>query len=124
MHILIWVLWSAIIVIRCLGGYAMWWSRRTLVQDCPGRKIPANFAARCSTEYLEARGNECRRSGSGGSHIGKPALPVSESIRLIHQAIDRGITFMDNSWDYNEGQSEMRMGEALSQSGYREKPSP
>ena len=37
----------------------------------------------------------------GGSHIGKPALSPSESIRLIQQAIDRGITFMDNSWDYN-----------------------
>jgi aryl-alcohol dehydrogenase-like predicted oxidoreductase len=59
--------------------------------------------------------------GLGGSHIGKPAVPASESSRLIHQAIDRGITFMDNSWDYNEGQSELRMGEALSQGGYREK---
>jgi hypothetical protein len=48
--------------------------------------------------------------GLGGSHIGKPSVPQSESIRLIHQAIDRGITFMDNSWDYNEGQSKMRMG--------------
>jgi uncharacterized protein len=48
-------------------------------------------------------------------------LTKTESIRLIHQAIDRGITFMDNSWDYNEGQSELRMGEALAQNGYRKK---
>src|SRR5689334_10391451 len=47
--------------------------------------------------------------GLGGSHIAKPQLQESESIRLIHQAIDRGITFLDNSWDYNQGQSEMRM---------------
>jgi predicted aldo/keto reductase-like oxidoreductase len=38
----------------------------------------------------------------------------------VRSAIDRGITFMDNSWDYNEGQSEIRMGKAL-KDGYREK---
>src|ERR1700759_2087198 len=70
---------------------------------------------------LGSSGERVSAIGLGGSHIGKPALSGSESIRLIHQAIDRGITFMDNSWDYNEGQSEMRMGEALSQGGYREK---
>jgi predicted aldo/keto reductase-like oxidoreductase len=70
---------------------------------------------------LGSTGERVSAIGLGGSHIGRPALLVSESIRLIHQAIDRGITFMDNSWDYNEGQSEMRMGEALSQNGYREK---
>jgi len=59
--------------------------------------------------------------GLGGSHIAKPSLTEDESIRLIHAAIDRGITFMDNSWDYNGGQSEMRMGKALSQGGYRQK---
>ncbi|HSS99767.1 MAG TPA: aldo/keto reductase, partial [Terriglobales bacterium] len=41
-------------------------------------------------------------------------------IRLVRAAIDRGITFMDNSWDYNEGQSEMRMGKAL-KDGYRQR---
>jgi predicted aldo/keto reductase-like oxidoreductase len=59
--------------------------------------------------------------GLGGSHIAKATMPESESIRLIHAAIDRGITFMDNSWDYNEGRSEIRMGNALSGSGYRNK---
>lgn len=59
--------------------------------------------------------------GLGGSHIGKPTLTQQESVRLIHQAIDRGITFMDNSWDYNDGRSEELMGDALSQSGYRNK---
>lgn len=59
--------------------------------------------------------------GLGGSHIGKPAVTEVEATRLIHQAIDRGITFMDNSWDYNEGQSEMRMGNALAESGYRDR---
>ncbi len=58
--------------------------------------------------------------GLGGAHIGKPELPESEAIRLIRQALDRGMNFMDNSWDYNDGQSELRMGRAL-QDGYRAK---
>ncbi len=51
--------------------------------------------------------------GMGGYHIGKPKLTGDEAIRLIHQAIDHGLNFMDNSWDYNDGQSEIRMGKAL-----------
>ncbi len=39
--------------------------------------------------------------GLGGWHIGQPSLSERESIQLIRQAIDRGITFMDNCWDYN-----------------------
>ena len=59
--------------------------------------------------------------GLGGSHIGKPSLTQADATRLIHQAIDRGITFMDNCWAYNEGRSERWMGEALAQEGYRNK---
>jgi len=58
--------------------------------------------------------------GLGGFHIGQKQLEDQEAIRLIHAAVDRGINFMDNSWDYNAGQSEIRMGKAL-QGGYREK---
>ena len=57
--------------------------------------------------------------GFGGSHFAKPALSQTESVRLCHAAIDRGINFMDNSWDYNNGISEQRMGIALAQGGYR-----
>lgn len=57
--------------------------------------------------------------GLGGFHIGKQADPA-ESISLIRKAIDSGITFMDNCWDYNNGTSEVRMGNAL-RDGYREK---
>ncbi|HEY0791961.1 MAG TPA: aldo/keto reductase [Chthoniobacterales bacterium] len=70
---------------------------------------------------LGRTGERVSAIGLGGSHLAKPAVPEAETIRLIHEAIDRGITFMDNSWDYNEGQSEMRMGQALSQGGYRDK---
>jgi aryl-alcohol dehydrogenase-like predicted oxidoreductase len=58
--------------------------------------------------------------GIGGGHIGSPALDEQLSIRLIRSAIDRGITFMDNSWDYNGGVSEIRMGKALRE-GYRDR---
>jgi aryl-alcohol dehydrogenase-like predicted oxidoreductase len=58
--------------------------------------------------------------GLGGAHIGKAKLSSSEAVRIIRQAVDRGITFLDNSWDYNDGQSELRMGAAL-RDGYRKK---
>jgi len=57
--------------------------------------------------------------GLGGFHIGSQANE-RESIRIIRTAIDHGINFMDNSWDYNEGASEIRMGKAL-RNGYRQK---
>jgi len=59
--------------------------------------------------------------GLGGSHIGN-VEDEQESIRIMRSAIERGLTFMDNSWDYNDGDgaSETRMGRAL-RDGYREK---
>lgn len=59
--------------------------------------------------------------GLGGFHIGAPSSPDNDMIKLIHAAIDRGITFLDNSWDYNAGMSELRMGRALSVGGYRDR---
>jgi aryl-alcohol dehydrogenase-like predicted oxidoreductase len=56
--------------------------------------------------------------GLGGAHIGKPE--ESEAIRIMHRAIEAGLTFFDNSWDYNEGESERRMGKAL-EDGRRQK---
>ena len=70
---------------------------------------------------LGTTGETVSAIGLGGSHIGKPKLSEAESIKLMHEAIDRGITFLDNSWDYNEGQSELRMGKALAEGGYRNK---
>lgn len=57
--------------------------------------------------------------GLGGHHIGRPK-EEQDGIKIIHSAIDRGINFMDNSWDYHSGGSEIRMGKAL-QNGYRDK---
>jgi len=69
---------------------------------------------------LGKTGEKISALGMGGFHIGQPKIDEAQSIRLIRSAIDRGINFMDNSWDYNEGQSEIRMGKAL-QNGYRQK---
>lgn len=59
--------------------------------------------------------------GLGGWHMGQPKVSEQEGIQLTRQAIDRGINFMDNCWDYNEGESETRMGKALKDGGYRQK---
>ncbi len=57
--------------------------------------------------------------GLGGYHIGMQS-DEQESIRIIRTAIDGGINFLDNCWDYNDGASEIRMGKAL-RDGYRQK---
>ena len=58
--------------------------------------------------------------GLGGWHLGFKSIDEQLSVRLIRTAIDNGINFMDNCWDYNEGASEERMGKAL-KDGYRER---
>ena len=58
--------------------------------------------------------------GVGGWHLGLSRVTEAESIRIVRAAIDRGINFMDNCWDYNEGSSEIRMGQAL-KDGYRDR---
>ena len=58
--------------------------------------------------------------GLGGWHLGFKSIDEQLSIRMIRHAIDNGINFMDNCWDYNEGASEERMGKAL-RDGYRER---
>jgi predicted aldo/keto reductase-like oxidoreductase len=67
---------------------------------------------------LGSTGERVSAIGLGGYHIGVPA--EAEGIRIIRGAIDRGITFMDNSWDYHDGGSEVVMGKAL-RDGYRQR---
>jgi predicted aldo/keto reductase-like oxidoreductase len=67
---------------------------------------------------LGRTGERISAIGLGGYHIGIP--PEEEGIRIIRTAIDQGINFMDNCWDYHEGGSEVRMGKAL-RDGYRNK---
>jgi aryl-alcohol dehydrogenase-like predicted oxidoreductase len=68
---------------------------------------------------LGKTGERVSAIGLGGYHLGKQP-DSNESIHLIRQAVDGGITFMDNCWDYNDGISEVRMGQAL-RDGYRSK---
>jgi predicted aldo/keto reductase-like oxidoreductase len=58
--------------------------------------------------------------GIGGYHIGLPEVTEQDALRIVRSALDRGINFLDNCWDYNDGASEERMGKALAD-GYRTK---
>src|SRR5882672_6257038 len=58
--------------------------------------------------------------GVGGFHIGSKKVSQKLSLQIIRSALDRGINFLDNCWDYNDGESEIRMGKAL-RDGYRDK---
>ena len=68
---------------------------------------------------LGTTGERVSAIGMGGYHLGKQS-EAAESIQLMHAGIDHGITFLDNCWDYNGGESEIRMGKAL-RDGYRQK---
>lgn len=69
---------------------------------------------------LGSTGERVSVIGLGGWHIGLKHVDEQLGIQIVRTAIDRGITFMDNSWDYNGGVSEIRMGKAL-RDGYRDK---
>jgi predicted aldo/keto reductase-like oxidoreductase len=56
----------------------------------------------------------------GGWHIGA-VKDEQEAIRIMHAAIDEGLTFFDNAWDYHDGGSETVMGKALARDGKRSK---
>lgn len=68
---------------------------------------------------LGSTNEEVSAIGLGGHHIGRQK-DEKDSIAIIRGAIDAGITFMDNCWDYHDGGSEIRMGKAL-KGGYRKK---
>ncbi len=99
------------------------WNRREVLA---GLAATAALSGRVNAQgsiqqrVLGRTGEKVSCIGMGGFHIGKPKLSDGEAIRLIREAIDHGLNFMDNSWDYNDGQSETRMGKAL-RDGYRNK---
>src|SRR5690242_13237971 len=68
---------------------------------------------------LGRTGIEVSMLGLGGHHIGRK--DENTGVRLVQMAIDNGIDFLDNCWDYNNGHSEEWMGKALAQGGYRGK---
>jgi len=69
---------------------------------------------------LGRTGERVSAIGLGGWHLGLPGVSEQLALRIVHRAIDEGITFLDNSWDYNGGASERRVGKAL-RGGHREK---
>lgn len=106
-------------------------SRRDFLKSTMAAGIAAGLGAEVATgdevesrngipyRTLGATGEKVSHIGLGGAHIGGQFLEA-DSIKIIRTALDSGINFMDNSWDYNNGQSELRMGKAL-KDGYRDK---
>jgi predicted aldo/keto reductase-like oxidoreductase len=115
------------------------WHRRTFLAAvgagaalyaCGGSSGPPSGAPQLGDNPLPAGGSMPRRRlgrtgvevsaiGLGGFHLGQ-AKDERTSIRMVHMAIDHGLDFMDNCWDYNDGESERRMGKALT-GGHRQK---
>ncbi|MEJ7608801.1 MAG: aldo/keto reductase [Bryobacteraceae bacterium] len=72
------------------------------------------------TRMLGRTGERVSIVGLGGWHVGA-VKDDNESIRIMHAAIDEGLTFFDNAWDYHDGRSEELMGKALASDGKRKK---
>jgi aryl-alcohol dehydrogenase-like predicted oxidoreductase len=77
-------------------------------------------ASNIPRRVLGRTGEQVSAIGLGGWHLALAHVNEPLSLRIVRTAIDRGITFMDNCWDYNHGASERRMGKAL-RDGYRKK---
>src|SRR6266850_1492661 len=103
--------------------------RRQFLEIATGASVLAgvpSFASGAETKgqiprrRLGRTGEMVSMVGLGGYHLVRPELPEAESIRIVRAAIDNGLNFLDNCWDYNDGQSELRMGKALRE-GYRQR---
>src|SRR5205809_2258236 len=89
-------------------------SEKVLAQTSPAS------ATGLPTRVLGRTGQRVSILALGGWHIGS-IKDDAESIRLMHAALDEGITFFDNAWDYHDGRSEELMGRALAEDGRRQK---
>lgn len=85
-----------------------------------GSNLQAGSSGEMPYRMLGSTGVKVSCIGLGGFHLGQSHLQEDDAIKLFHSAIDRGINFSDNSWDYNQGESERRVGKAL-KGGYRDK---
>ncbi len=82
-------------------------------------KLPQNSAMKYRP--FGRTGERLSMIGLGGFHLAKPGGPTfKEAADIVHAAIEGGITFCDNCWDYNDGESERRLGYAL-QNGWRDR---
>ncbi len=84
-----------------------------------GKLWGQNNSGEVPRRTLGRTGEKVSQIGLGGYHIGIQSHE-NESIGIVRAALDQGINFLDNCWDYNDGQSEVRMGKAL-RDGYRQK---
>jgi predicted aldo/keto reductase-like oxidoreductase len=91
------------------------------VAGCGGVRGAGGPAAQdgVARRHLGRTGADVSIVGLGGFHMGMQSDP-EESVRIVRTAIDGGIDFLDNCWDYNGGESELRMGRAL-RDGYRQR---
>ena len=111
------------------GGADATLNRRQFLEAATAASLLTTFPAIAAGEDrtkevprrpLGSTGEKVSCIGIGGYHIGKQGLEESEGIRIIRAALDNGVNFLDNCWDYNDGESEVRMGKALLD-GYRGK---
>jgi predicted aldo/keto reductase-like oxidoreductase len=102
-------------------------TRREFLEVAAATSLLAGFSPFVTAETrsgipyraLGRTGEKVSAIGIGGYHLGRQS-DEQESIRIVRTALDSGINFLDNCWDYNDGVSEIRMGKAL-QDGYRQK---
>jgi uncharacterized protein len=92
----------------------------TVISTGLGQPAFAETRNRIPYRTLGRTGEKVSLIGIGGYHLGRPGLQAEESIRIVRRALDEGINFLDNCWDYNDGESEIRMGKAL-RDGYRQR---
>lgn len=103
-------------------------TRREFLEIAAGTVMSASFGqgtfaeAKNSIPYrvLGRTGEKVSVIGIGGYHLARPGVNGDASIRIVRTALDEGVNFLDNCWDYNDGESEIRMGKAL-RDGYRQK---
>ena len=86
-------------------------ARTALAVPSPTLEHPGERRGDMLYRPLGSTGITVSAIGLGGFHIGKP--DEKTAMAIMHRAIDEGIRFFDNCWDYNGGESERRMGEAL-----------
>jgi uncharacterized protein len=100
--------------------------RRNFVKTVAAAGLVTSWSSKLSSaanadipyRSLGRTGEKVSIVGIGGYHLGRPS--EEESLRIIRTALDQGVNFLDNCWDYNDGVSEERMGKAL-RDGYRKK---
>src|SRR5580704_5433052 len=91
----------------------------SIFASCLSHSAAAGPKGEVPQRIMGRTGEKISAIGLGGYHLGKQPDPL-ESIRIIRTGLDEGINFLDNCWDYNGGESEIRMGKAL-QDGYRQR---